>query len=163
MARSPNKLLASLKADEFAAIEPHLKLVDLKLGDVIAETGSTVRRVYFPNSGAISLVVELGPDQIIETAIVGYDGAVNAASALDGKISFNKAIVQLAGTASVIAADQLRNFADNTNRFAPRSFITSKCCLHRRNSRSPATQLIPWRPECAAGCCAWAIWRKATN
>jgi hypothetical protein len=85
----------------------------LRLGDVIAETGSSVTRVYFPHSGAISLVVEVAVDQMIETAKVGRDGAVNAACALDGKISFNKAIVQVAGAASVIAVDQLRAIADD--------------------------------------------------
>ncbi len=112
MAQSPNQLLASLPAAVFAAIESHLKLIELKLGDVIAETGSPVRRVYFPHSGAISLVVELGTDELIETAVVGRDGAVNAAAALDGKVSINKTIVQLSGVASTISVDRLRMIAD---------------------------------------------------
>ena len=112
MGRSPNQLLAALPAKTFAAVQPHLKIVELKLGDVIAETGSAVRKVYFPYSGAISLVVELAAGAMIETAIVGRNGMVNAASALDGKVSLNKAIVQDAGTAGAIDVNRLREIAD---------------------------------------------------
>ena len=63
MSKSPNRLLASLPADAFSAISPHLKIVELKFGDVVAETGSPIRQVYFPYSGVISLVVELESGQ----------------------------------------------------------------------------------------------------
>jgi len=116
VAHSPNKLLASLSTKVFAAIEPRLKEVELQHGDILAETMSKVRQVYFPHSGVISLVVELNVGEMIETAMVGRDGVLNASSALDGKVSLNKAIVQLAGTASVIEVDQVRKIA---NEFEP--------------------------------------------
>src|SRR4029079_19691726 len=47
-----------------------------------------------------------------ETAMIGRDGAANAMAALNGQISFHKAIVQIAGTASVNGADALRPLAD---------------------------------------------------
>ncbi len=121
MARSPNRLLASLPAGIFAAIQPHLKSVDMKLGDVLAHAGGPVTRVHFPSSGVISLVVEMSVGDMIETAMVGNDGVLNAASALDGKVSLNKGIVQLAGVASVIDADRLRAIADGSS--ALRSII----------------------------------------
>ncbi len=99
------------------AIQPHLKLIERTLGDILADTGSVVHRVYFPQSGVISLVVELSVGDMIETAMVGRDGAVNAASALDGKVSLNKAIVQLAGTASWIEVDRIRAIADELKPF----------------------------------------------
>ncbi len=112
MEKSPNRLLASLPAAAFAAVAPHLREVELKFGDVLAEAGSPIRRVYFPYSGLISLVVELDVGTMIETAMVGRDGAFNAASALNGKVSLNKGIVQLAGGAGVIEVDRLRELAD---------------------------------------------------
>jgi CRP-like cAMP-binding protein len=117
MAESRNKLLASLPANEFAAVKPHLKNVDLVFGTVVAEPGQGVKRVYFPHSGAISLVVELKIGDMIETAMVGNDGVVNAASALDGKVSLNKGIVQVAGASWVIDVDQLRKLADQLPAF----------------------------------------------
>ncbi|MGA7066310.1 MAG: Crp/Fnr family transcriptional regulator, partial [Pseudolabrys sp.] len=109
--KSPNSLLASLPADVFSALSPHLKLVELKFGDVLAETGGAVRKVYFPYSGVISLVVELDVGSMIETAMVGRDGVLSAAAALDGKVSLNKGVVQLAGSAGVMEVDQLRRLA----------------------------------------------------
>ena len=102
MSKSPNRLLAALPSDVFSALSPHLKTVELKFGDVVAEAGSEVRQVYFPYSGVISLVVELEVGSMIETAMVGHDGVVNAAPALDGKVSLNKGIVQAAGSAGVM-------------------------------------------------------------
>ena len=44
--------------------------------------------------------------------MVGRDGVLHAASALDGKISLNRAIVQLPGYGSVISAQHLSDAAD---------------------------------------------------
>lgn len=117
MPQTPNRILASLPKAVLAGIQSHLKVIDLKLGDVLAEAGGAVKHVYFPHSGVISLVVELAIGQMIETAMVGRDGVFNAASALDGKISLNKGIVQLAGTASVISVTRLAALADEHKPF----------------------------------------------
>ena len=116
MAQSPNLLMNILPQNIFAALQPHLKEVKLVFGDVVAHPDEEVDRVYFPNSGVVSLVIELEAGSMIETAMVGRDGAVNATSALDGKISFQKGIVQVAGAASVISSDALRAVA---NEFEP--------------------------------------------
>ena len=50
-------------------------------------------------------------------AMVGRDGAFNAASALDGKVSLYKGIVQLAGSAGVIEVGQLRQLTDELKSF----------------------------------------------
>ena len=117
MPTSSNHLLASLPADIVSAITPHLKTVELKFGDVLAEAGGAVRRIYFPYSGAISLVVEMDVGMMIETALVGRHGVFNGASALDGKMSLNKGIVQIAGTAGALDVDQLRQLADQFKPF----------------------------------------------
>ena len=117
MSKSPNRLLASLPANAFSAISPHLKIVELKFGEVVAEAGSPIRQVYFPYSGVISLVVELDVGMMIETAMVGRDGALNAASALDGKVSLNKGIVQSAGSAGTIEVNRLRRLANELEPF----------------------------------------------
>jgi len=94
-----------------------LRTVELPHGEVLAEAGTIVKRVYFPHSGVISLVVEMSVGDMIETAMVGGDGVYNAASALDGKVTLNKGIVQLAGAASVMEIDSLRNITDEFKPF----------------------------------------------
>ncbi len=117
MNNSPNLLLASVSDAVYAALKPHLKTVELQHGAVIGETGGAVKNVYFPHSGIISLVVEMNTGDMIESAMVGRDGAVNAAAALDGKLSLNKSIVQLAGVASVIAVEPIAEVADTFRDF----------------------------------------------
>ena len=58
--------------------------VDLRFGDVLAESVQPVDRVYFPTAGVVSLVVEMKVGDMIETAMVGRDGVANATAALDG-------------------------------------------------------------------------------
>ena len=117
MSKSPNRLLASLPSGVYSALTPHLKIVELKFGDVVAEAGSAIRQVYFPYSGVISLVVELDVGSMIETAMVGHDGVLNAAPALDGKVSLNKGIVQMAGSAGTLEVNRFRRLANELEPF----------------------------------------------
>ena len=110
--QSKNRILNSLPQNIFAAVQPHLRRVDLVFAAVVAETDRPVDLVYFPDTGVISLVVEMMVGDMIETAMVGRDGVVNGTSALDGKIALHRGIVQVAGDAHVVTSDALRNLAD---------------------------------------------------
>jgi CRP-like cAMP-binding protein len=112
MAQSPNRILNALPQNIFAAVEPHLKAIELKFADVLAESGQAVKRVYFPTAGVVSLVVEMKVGDMIETAMVGRDGVANGTTALDGGVSLHKAIVQVAGAALVVMTDTLRDLCD---------------------------------------------------
>src|SRR4051794_6548755 len=116
MLQVPNLILASLPQEVFAALQPHLQHTAMTFGDVIAETGEPIRKVYFPSSGVISLVVEMSVGEMIETAMVGRDGVANATTALNGKISLHRGIIQVAGEAASIEPDALRTVA---RRFEP--------------------------------------------
>jgi hypothetical protein len=112
MSQSPNCILNSLPQNVFAALRPHLKMVHLTFGDVVAEAERPVSNVYFPHLGVISHVVEMQVGDMVETAMVGRDGVVNALASLDGKIALHKGIVQVEGAAAVMNPDVLRKFAD---------------------------------------------------
>jgi CRP-like cAMP-binding protein len=103
-----NQLLSRLDPAVLAAIEPDLRIVHLKQGEVISETHSTVQKVYFPHDGIISCVVELLGGGAIETGMIGKDGQFGGAAALDHRVSLNLVVMQIAGDATVINADRLR-------------------------------------------------------
>jgi CRP-like cAMP-binding protein len=103
-----NLLLASLSAGDAAAVQPHLRPIRLEHQKILFDTGALVDVVYFPTSAIVSLVVSLSTGEMIEAAMVGKDGVVGASSALDGKISLSRAIVQLAGEGLVCDADVLK-------------------------------------------------------
>jgi CRP-like cAMP-binding protein len=73
--------------------------------------GDPVSRVYFPHSGIVSLLVDLASGEMIKTGMIGRDSLVGGVSALAGNVSLNRAVVQVAGTASVLSADQLGQVA----------------------------------------------------
>ena len=156
MSRSPNRLLASLSADIFSEISPHLKIVELKFGDVVAKPGSAIRQVYFPYSGVISLVVELDVGTMIETAMVGRDGVLNAAPALDGKISLNKGIVQVAGSAGTIEVNRLRRLANEFEPFRS-ALIRHEQVLFAQSQQSAACNASH---SVEARMCRWLLYMR---
>src|SRR6266566_2948810 len=81
-----NHLLASLGADELAALLPHLKAVELPQETVFFESGDTIKSVYFPHNALISLVVDLACGGIIEAAMIGRDGVAGGWAAFGCKI-----------------------------------------------------------------------------
>ena len=96
-----NAILASLSPSDTSALRPHLRATHLPQKTVLYEAGDTIKSVYFPVNAVVSLVVTLAAGQMTEAAMVGNDGAVGIASALDGKIAVSRAVVQLAGDAMV--------------------------------------------------------------
>jgi CRP-like cAMP-binding protein len=96
-----NAILASLSASDTAALRPHLKATHLQQKTGLYEVGDTIKTVYFPTTAVVSLVVSLASGEMTEAAMVGRDGAIGAASALDGKVAMSLAIVQLGGDAMV--------------------------------------------------------------
>jgi CRP-like cAMP-binding protein len=112
MSHTNNQLLARLDPSVLLAIRPDLRVLELRHGEVLADTHHQVHQIYFPHKGVLSFVVELENGQAIETGMVGCDGEFGAAQALDDKVSLNKVVVQVPGRASVIDADLLRPAAD---------------------------------------------------
>ena len=108
MAHSQNRLLSLLPPDALALFAADLRIVDMAQGQVLAEAHQPIQHVYFPHSGIISYVVEMTDGNMIETAMVGRDGVMGAIQVLDEKVSPNKIIVQVAGAASIIDADHMR-------------------------------------------------------
>jgi len=106
-----NFLLNLLEPDVFDQIEPQLSIIDLPREQVLAETHQRIEKVYFPHSGIISCVVELKGGGAIETGMIGRDGTFGASQALDDKVSLNHVVIQLAGTASLMASNHLRQQA----------------------------------------------------
>src|SRR5205085_11746161 len=79
--------------------------------DVLFEADERISHVYFPTGAVISLVITLSSGEVIEAAMVGMDGVVGAAAALDGKTSLSRGIVQLGGEIVVRSIDALKSAA----------------------------------------------------
>jgi CRP-like cAMP-binding protein len=153
-AEARNHLLASLPENEYALLQPHLKDVPLKQGTVLAEQGEDIDHVYFPNSGMVSIVVVLSEgEKSVETATVGREGAVGAVAGLGERKSTARAIVQVAGNGSRIAARQLQAIV----RQSPflRDFIVryQEMLLHQAQQSTACNALHDARPRL----CRWLL------
>src|SRR5215212_1253318 len=117
MSHLKNQLLARLGAEQIAHFSLDLNVVALGQGELLADTHGKVRKVYFPHTGIISCIVEMKEGHAIETGMIGNDGAFGAAQALDDKVSLNKVTMQVAGSASTIEPDRLRQAAEHSKSF----------------------------------------------
>ena len=92
-----NFLLAALLDAEFNRLSPHLELVSLKLGDVLAESGSKTDYLYFPTTAIISLHYLLENGGSSEIAGVGNEGVLGISLFMGGDTTPSRAVVQTGG------------------------------------------------------------------
>jgi CRP-like cAMP-binding protein len=113
MTPDQNDLLASLFANGARSrLEPYFRTVELQQGQVLAEPSTPIRCVYFPYSGVVSFSILLKDGHLVQTGMIGRDGAVGALQALNGKgISPNMVVVQVPGRAAVVEAERVAEIA----------------------------------------------------
>jgi len=109
-----NTLLHSLPDDDRALITPHLHPVELALGMVLEAPGEPVDTVYFPDTGVGSILAIGKRGDAVEAGLFGREGMSGYAVILGGGSTPNKAVVQVAGQGSMIAAGNLRAALDKS-------------------------------------------------
>ncbi|MBM6582997.1 Crp/Fnr family transcriptional regulator [Microvirga sp. BT689] len=148
-----NRLLAALEPDDFATLEPHFEVISLARGQVLYEPGDVIGHVYFPHEAIISLVNVMEDGATNEVAVFGREGVVGLLSVLVTREAFGRYLVQMTGSASRIAFEQLnevRNtrpklrqlFMNYGEAFLAQTFQTVSCnALHPVEAR----------------CCRWIL------
>ena len=106
--KNRNRLLASLKSEDFSLLSRYLREVPLEQGTVLEERGERVDAVHFPQTGMISLIVEMPEDGSIEVGTVGREGGVGLTVGLGSRIASVSALVQVSGTSLCISASRFR-------------------------------------------------------
>lgn len=92
-----NDLLASLPEAEWQRWQPQLERVELKLGQVLYESGTTMHHVYFPTNSIVSLLYVMEDGASAEIAVVGHEGVVGISIFMGGGSTPSRAVVQSAG------------------------------------------------------------------
>ena len=121
---SGNRLLAALPPADFDLLVPELKTVALDQDAVLSQAGNQIEHVFFPHSGAISLMFDMANGQTVATAAVGREGAVGVLSVLGPSPSASTAIVRAAGAASRIPASRFQVAFNRSQRSGTRSRCT---------------------------------------
>jgi CRP-like cAMP-binding protein len=107
-----NLLLASLQSAELTRWRPQLELVDMPLGQVLHEAGTTEQHVYFPTSAIVSLLYVMGNGDSGEIAVVGNEGIVGVSTYLGGDSTRTRAVVQGGGQGIRLRAKLLKDHFD---------------------------------------------------
>src|SRR5487761_2267806 len=128
-----NHLLDALPVNDYQRVASHLKLIPLKLGDVLYESGGRLPYVYFPTTAIISLLYVMEDGASAEIAIVSNEGMFGE-SALTHRL--------LAGEGAIFPEtngpkNRLRSARPNPARFAaPRH----RRCGRGSSRRGPVCQ-----------------------
>ncbi len=103
-----NHLLAALPESVQARLFPHLKLIPLRLGKVVYDSGDTLNHVYFPTDAIVSLLYVMKSGASAEISVVGNDGLIGIALFTGGNSTPSRAIVQSAGYAYQLASGRFK-------------------------------------------------------
>jgi CRP-like cAMP-binding protein len=103
-----NHLLAALPVEEMARWRHQLELVELRLGQVLYESGSLLSHVYFPSTAIVSLLYVTENGDSAEIAVVGNEGVIGIALFMGGETTPNRAVVQSAGLGYRLTAQSIK-------------------------------------------------------
>src|ERR1700736_1359859 len=111
-----NHLLAALPHDQWQRWLPNLEHVEMPLGQVLYEAGSTLSHVYFPTTAIVSLLYVMQNGESAEIAVVGNEGVVGVSLFMGGDSTFSRARVPSAGAACRLTAHLMK---EEFNRAGP--------------------------------------------
>lgn len=103
-----NRILAALPRQVLASLLPHLKPTFLPRNKVLCDINEPLRRVYFVETGLVSMVAVFENHATAEMATVGREGLVGISSVLGGEQPLGRYVVPIAGTALVVEATRFR-------------------------------------------------------
>lgn len=109
-----NTALASIGSD-LELLIPHIKTVRLNQHMTLFKAGDEIEKVYFPHSGVVSTIVTFADGDMIQAGMTGSNGVVGISASLEGRRASHRALVQIAGRASVVSAEVLREIAKQSS------------------------------------------------
>ncbi|MGY4157969.1 CRP-like cAMP-binding protein [Bradyrhizobium sp. USDA 4461] len=93
-----NSLLASFSLENLGAIREYLEPIVLRERMVLQDPKRRPEHVYFIESGLISLRI-VAAGSVLETAVIGFRGAIGVSLLLGGHISTHQSVVLFPGNA----------------------------------------------------------------
>jgi CRP-like cAMP-binding protein len=104
-----NRLLDALPTVDYERLLPNLKEVPLVYDTVLYDVGDTLKHVYFPNHGIISLLGAMEGSATLEVGVVGREGMAGLPLFMGVNTSRVRSIVQASGTAMRMKTADFQN------------------------------------------------------
>ena len=112
-----NRLLATLGEQDRDQLERHLQPVDLSPGQLLFDKGDAFDRLYFPESGVISIVAPFTSGPPAEMATTGREGVCSVSAVLGAGRAFSRHQVQVPGAALAMDIEVFRRVQRELPRF----------------------------------------------
>ena len=110
-----NRLLASLRGEDFRRLSLHFQPLSLTTRQRLFEPGQPMDYVYFPQRGTVvSLVIPMHDGSAVEVANVGSEGFVGVGVSLDVAHAHYRAFCQIPGECVRIKAAAFRREVDRS-------------------------------------------------
>lgn len=103
-----NRLLLGLPAKECEFLFSKLVFLNLRLHDLLHEAGRPIQYCYFPSTAMVSILNVMNDGKSVEVGLAGREGFVGTPVLVGYRTSPSRAVVQAAGTAFRIHADDMR-------------------------------------------------------
>jgi CRP-like cAMP-binding protein len=133
-----NRLLATLPGRDLQSVQPHLKAAPLASGSVLFEVEEPLTRVYFVETGIVSLLTAFENRVTVGAATVGREGAVGVASLLlSGEHALGRYQVLVPGSALTMEVPAVRRAL----RQSPK--LRMACEVHTRSLFVQVLQAVP--------------------
>ncbi len=108
-----NRLLASLSADDFGALAPHLRRVDMAFRSTLHAAGEPIAAAIFPDSGYASMLATLADGDAAEVGMIGREGLVGLPLVFGTDRSSVEAMVQAPGSCLQVPADVFQRMLED--------------------------------------------------
>ena len=95
-----NRLLLALPSSDLQQLMPELEQIRCDREQVLIDADSSLDHVYFPDSGAISVVAVYADGSVIEMATIGREGCTGMQAFFGAKTSSVRLLVQIPGSAA---------------------------------------------------------------
>jgi CRP-like cAMP-binding protein len=149
-----NRLLASLSSRALLSLQPHLESVSLAGESILFEADEPLTRVYFVETGAVSLVTPLENRITVGAAMIGREGGAGMATLfLGGDVALSRCQVLVPGSAVTLEVSAFRR----TLRHHPR--LRMACAVYTRALVIQLLQAVPCNRlhTVAQRCARWLL------
>ncbi len=103
-----NRLLLAMDTSDLSQLLPALREVPLALDQVLEAPGKPIADVYFIESGLVSVLATSSHERSCAIAMIGHEGMTGIPAILGDHRWANETMVQSAGSALAISAEDLR-------------------------------------------------------
>ncbi len=109
-----NRILAAMTRAERGLIAEATEPVRLVPGATLLSPGERIDHIVFPESGLVSLAIEMPGGTVAEVGMIGREGMVGLQALLGEPVALVRAIVQVPGEGYRVAAAPLTSLADGS-------------------------------------------------